>query len=329
MVSLLALAALVLAAPPQTVQDPSVEYVLEIGLRSQQADGRASGFAGDQGNDLFESYVWTNESLCTRGASERELSTAPAFGWFIRGRVLKVTGNDFFVDIQWRRLWDRGVRRTDGPNGSMQVTLRAGDRLTLDEVAPSGASCGIASARLEAAIVPRFRRVTSGPIGAGRGVTAGGGAGGASGGRGWGSASGRSGSQAASRQFGAEVWLVHKLPSGEEDVQRMTLEFGHAGSKFTFPPVEVTKDGEKAIVDVGGVLRITTVAGAEKLAVSLGRMIKRKITSGGGSYTHLDIPGGTDVLSFELPVMTSRSDPGLASHFDGHSFSVRLRVTPR
>jgi hypothetical protein len=282
-------------------------------------DGRAGGFAGDQGHEPFESYVWANESLCTCGASERELSTAPAFGWHIRGRVLKVTGNDFFVDVQWRRLWDRGVRRTDGPNGSMQVTLRAGDRLTLDEVAPLGESCGIASARLEAAIVPRFRRGIGGPVGVGSGAVAGGGAGGAAGGRAWGTA----------RQFGAEVWLVHKLPSGTEDVQRLTLEFGRISTRFSFPPVEVTKDGQKATVDVGGVLRIATVGSEDKLTVSLGRTIKRKISSSGGSFTQCDIPGGNDVLSFELPVMTSRSDPSLASHFEGHAFSVRLRVTPK
>jgi hypothetical protein len=350
MVRLYALAALVFAGQPQPVQDPTAAFVLEIGLRSQQADGRAGGFAGDEGTDPFESYVWANESLCTRGASDRELSTAPAFGWHIRGRVLKVTGNDFFVDVQWRRLWDRGVRLTSGPNGSLQVTLRAGDKLTLDEVTPSESTCGIASARLEASIVPRFRRTIAGPVGVERGAAAGGGAGGAGGGRGWGSSragagvtaggagggggrggagggyGARSGNQTSSRQFGAEVWLVHKLPSGTEDVQRLTLEFGRISTAFGFPPVEVAKDGEKATVHVGGSLRIATVGGQDKLMVSVHRTIKKNSTAGGGAVTQIDVPGGNDVLSFELPALTSKTDPTLKSHFDGHSFSVRLRV---
>lgn len=342
MVRLLALAALAFAGHPQTVQDPSSGFVLEIGLRSQQVDGRAGGFAGDAGTDPFESYVWANESLCTRGASDRELSNAPAFGWHIRGRVLKVTGNDFFVDIQWRRLWDRGARLAQGPNGSMQVTLRAGDKLTLDEVTPSDSSCGIASARLEASIVPRFRRVIAGPIGVESGAVTGGGAGSGSGGRGWGSSgagsvgsgggSGAAGSasQQTARQFGAEVWLVHALPSGAENVQRLSFEFGRTSTAFAFPPIEVTREGEKATIDIGGRLRIGTDGrGREQLMVSLNRTIKRKITSGGGSVKLLEIPESSEVFSFELPVMTSKSDPGLRSHFEGHAFSVRLRVTPK
>jgi hypothetical protein len=47
----------------------------------------------------------------------------------------------------------------------------------------------------------------------------------------------------------------------------------------------------------------------------------------GGSFKPVDIPAGSEVLSFELPTYSSDSD--LRSHFQGHEFSVRIRVTPK
>jgi hypothetical protein len=126
------------------------------------------------------------------------------------------------------------------------------------------------------------------------------------------------------------VWLVHKPPSGIDEAQRLTFTFGRTATEFSFPPVEVTKDGEKATVDVSGFLRIVpAVAGQDKLMVSLTRAFRKKNSGTGGSVKQLEIPEPNEVLSFELPVMTSRSDPSLASHLEGHQFSVRLRVTPR
>ncbi|HYN05975.1 MAG TPA: hypothetical protein VES67_01170 [Vicinamibacterales bacterium] len=378
MARLLTVAALVLAsASAASAQEPSTELMLQIGVHSEHSSGRRAGFAGDHGTDPFQSYVWANETLCWLSASGREPATIPAVGWHFRGRVLKRTGDDFLVDIEWSRLWDRGTRSDDGPKGSMQVTLRAGEPLTLDEVAPAVVGCSIVGARLEAAIVPQLRSrrlvggggrgggsggIGAGPVGAasgaggtgtgsGSGQRVGGGAGSGSGGSGSGTTgtgagaggrgTGASGSgtgatqriipmlEAARQRFDAEVWLVHKLPSGIENVQRLTFVFGQMSTQFGFPPVEVTKDGERATVDVGGSLRIGTVGGQEKLIVSLGRTIKKKTTSMGASFKPLDIPQGSDVLSFELPSMTSKTDPSLLSHFEGHLFSVRLRVTPR
>jgi hypothetical protein len=34
-------------------------------------------------------------------------------------------------------------------------------------------------------------------------------------------------------------------------------------------------------------------------------------------------------VSFEFPWIPTRADANLRPHFDGHTFSVRLRVTPR
>lgn len=394
MCRLLAIAALIFAcASTARAQEPPGELTLRIGIHSQQSTGRFAGFAGDSGIEPFESYAWANETLCLLSASVREPATIPAVGWVFRGRVLKRTGDEFLVDIEWARLWDHNTRLTNGPKGSMQVTLHVGEPLTLDEVTPTSGGCQVIAARLEAAILPqvRPRRLAGGGGGAGvgSGGAGGGGRGAASGaaaggigagssqrgsGGGYGGASGggttgtpgtSAGARAGGpdlgsgagdpgshpvpnpdrlpfalqpwetdrRQFDAEVWLVHKLPSGTEEVQRLTFGFGRTPTRFAFPPIEVIKDGQKGTVDVIGSLYLGSGVRQglrrTQLIVHLGRTTKKKTTTLGGSFKPVDIPAGNDVLSFVLPVTASSSDPDLQSHFEGHSFSVRLRVTPR
>ncbi len=173
---LLTLAALAIAsASSARAQEAATDLGLRIGIHSQQANGRFAGFAGDSGIESFESYAWANETLCLLSASVREPATIPAVGWHFRGRVVKRTGDEFLVDIEWARLWDRSTRLPNGPKGSMQVTLRTGEPLTLDEVTPAVGGCPVIGARLEAAILPQMR--SRRPAGGGGG--AGGGSGGA------------------------------------------------------------------------------------------------------------------------------------------------------
>ena len=357
---LFAAAALVLAgASLARSQEQSSEPVLRIGVHSQQQDGRFAGFAGDAGIEPFQSYVWANETLCMLSASDNEPATAPAVGWHFRGRVLKRTGDDFLVDIEWVRLWDKYTRLAEGPKGSLQVTLRPSEPLTLDEITPRSAGCDVIGARLEAAILPqpRSRFIAGGGgggrggavagsagggtaasgagtagVGAGSGGRTGGGAGSGVGGRGGrlgGSGAGGSGSQVPSRQFGAELWLVHQLPSGTEEVQRLTVVFGRTDAEFVFPPVDVTNDGDKATVNVKGQLRIVGTGAPEKLLVVLDRTIKKDRTFGGGSAKVIDLPAPDDVVSFELPLLPTENDLSLRAVLAGHSLSVRLRVTPK
>lgn len=363
---LFAAAALVLAgAPVARTQEQSSELVLRIGVHSQQQDGRFAGFAGDAGIESFQSYVWANDTLCMLSASDNEPPATPAVGWHFRGRVLKRTGDEFQVDIEWVRLWDKYARLTEGPKGTMQVTLRPNEPLTLDEVTPRAAGCQVVGARLEAAILqqPRSRlmaggggggRGGAGSVGAGGGGigggaggrgfgggsggrsgagtgTASGGIGGAGGGassRGGGSGAAAAGSQVPSRQFGAEVWLVHKPPSGNEEVQRLTFTFGQTGTEFGFPPTELVKDDVKAIVEISGVLSWIMVGPEPKLLVLVGRDIRRDlrnnaVSASGGAAKTISLPGEQEVISFELPPW--REPAALA----GHQFSVRLRVTPK
>ena len=346
-----------IAAP---AQEPPAALELRIGVHTQLSSGRLAGFAGDGGIDRFESYAWANESLCLLSASSREPAAPPAVGWHFRGAVLKRGNDEFLVEIEWVRLWDQFTRLTDGPKGTMQVTLRPGEPLTLDEVIPLSGACQVIAARLEAAILPQIRPRRGGGggyggVGGGAGYGSGGGgastgaasgagasAGPVRGGYGRGSGGGTttngvpdrlsipalSAVETYSRQFNAEAWLVHRLPNGVENVQRMTFVFGRIFTRSKFPPITVVKDGEKGTVEVGVNLAVAASNGRERLIVSLSRTIAKSNRSEGGSYMQIDIPAPGEVLSFELPWLSTK-ETTLRPHFEGHSFSIRLRVTPR
>jgi hypothetical protein len=345
-----------IAAPAQELP---AALELRIGVHTQLSNGRFAGFAGDGGIDRFESYAWANESLCLLSASSREPAVAPAVGWHFRGSVLKRANDEFLVEIEWVRLWDQYARLTEGPKGSMQVTLRPGEPLTLDEVTPVSGACQVVAARLEAAILPQIRprRAGGGGYGGGTGgsrygtggastgatARSGASAGPVRGGYGGGSGGGTttdgvpdhpimtalSAADTYRRQFTAEVWLVHKLPSGVENVQRLALVFGRMTTQFGFPPIEVLKGGERGTFEVTGSLALVTLNGQEKLVLNIGRSARKSISVVGGSLKHIDLPAPGDVLSFEFPWSGTRHEYPLRAHFDGHGFSVRLRVTPR
>ena len=94
-----------------------------------------------------------------------------------------------------------------------------------------------------------------------------------------------------SRQFNAEAWLVHRLPNGVENVQRMTFVFGKMLTHFKFPPITVMKDGDKGTVEVGVSLALMASTGRERLMVGLSRTIAKSNRSEGGSYKADRHPG--------------------------------------
>jgi hypothetical protein len=312
------------ALAPAHAQEASGELALEIALRTYHVDERVRGSAGDHGIESFQSYVWTNPTLCQVSASDNEPSSVPAIGWHFAGRVIERTGDDFLVAIEWRRLWFNSVRLADGPNGSMQVRMRADRRLELDVVGPLvTSSCGMAGARLEAAIVsrPRVTFPAAGQIvaraGGGRGDGRGGSGGGGrvSGGglatgpvRPWPSAS-----------LDAELWLVHTRPDGTEESQRHAMILREGGGSFTFPPVLVGPDSSAATVEVSVNLRPVLLGDAPGILVGLGRTVGQ---SSGGSVKTVPLPVAGEVISFELPSLRGPVPVVPATH----RFEVRLRM---
>jgi hypothetical protein len=148
---------------------------LHIGIVTTRPDdsANASAFAG--GEDQFNRFV--SVQRCGLTASSSEPEATPRVGWHVTARVLQRNDDGVAAEIQWQRQWTDGRRVTDGQKGSMQVTMRAGERLTLDRsTLEPNESCEASEVRLEAT-------VTRGSFGA-TWATAGAGFGGRGGGRG-------------------------------------------------------------------------------------------------------------------------------------------------
>ena len=163
-------------------------------------------------------------------------------------------------------------------------------------------------------------------------------------------------------QYTSELWLVHKQPKGEEQVQQLSIQFGPAGTDYSFPPVQVNTSKGVVMVDITGRLevnprpgeadssaramygrlvtrqvRIDPATGAAtetaavpetaKIQLSISRRARSTASAldvSGGSSMAIDLPKPEEVLSFEFPALPKATEDLLA----GHKFSIRLRVTP-
>lgn len=431
--------------------------VLEIMAR------RSGVTAGDFDATQFQSYLFAPASgTCALSANDDAPANTPAAGWQVTGRVLGTTkgpaGDQLVVTIDWNRMWENSAATTQGPRGSVKLTMSGGDTVVLDRIAQvSTGNCVSGDLRLvtsvvartealrpEFAMFDRFARGMAGargnPAGAGaRGATgnmttpgaaataataAGGGRGAGTGAAtgvgaagsgtattvGRGSRGGAAGMSAAGAgatrpgtvsgnatagggrgsattttmgrgrgqgagvnlafqrslfgglaQYTSELWLVHKQPNGEEQVQQLSIQFGPSGTDYSFPPAQVNTSKGAVTVDITGRLEMnprpgeadpsarglntrllarqrieatgaaTTAAPAvpetSKIQLSISRRARSTAAAldvSGGSSMAIDLPKPEEVLSFEFPALPKATEDLLA----GHKFSIRLRVTP-
>ena len=433
--------------------------VLEIMAR------RSGVTAGDFDATQFQSYLFAPASgTCGLSASDDAPASTPVAGWRVTGRVLGTTkgpaGDQLVVTIDWNRMWENGATTTQGPLGSVKLTMSGGDTVVLDRIAQvSTGNCASGDLRLvtsvvarsealrpESMLLERFGRggtgarggagggargaagmpanattagVPANAQGRGRGAGTGSGAatsvgaagsanattlgGGSRGGRGGASVAGTAtrpstvtgttsagggrGSVDATTmsrggrggmginstefrpgyrglaQYTSELWLVHKQPNGEEQVQQLSIQFGPSGTDYSFPPVQVNTSKGAVTVDITGRLemnprpgeadpsarglytrlltrqvRIDPATGAatsvtpvvpegSKIQLSISRRARSTATAldvSGGSSMAIDLPKPEEVLSFEFPALPKATEDLLA----GHKFSIRLRVTP-
>jgi hypothetical protein len=310
------------------------------------------------------------------------------FGWRVEVKTVSSTPSELIVHVDWQRLWDHNQTLVNGPQGSVQLTLHPGDRLPLDMIsaAPIEGGCSAVGMALEVSFVGA---ASNGAVGvAGRGGASVG-AGGSGGGIGRGSGSGSGvGAGAVSAPAGgissktfpvtgfmsvtsgfdpqtlevvdAELWLVHTLPNGVEEVQYQIVRTAPGSGDYAFAPVRITTPQDDYSVSVTGLVQAQRQAGGvEKVFLSLLRAVINPDGSQrihGGSGKTLDMPKPGEVLSFAIPgglnsararitvapqppagPPTSRDDLAslaaslkvvaqMLESFDGHKFSVRLRV---
>ena len=132
---LMLLPALLLAGQSATVQQAKLsEPTVQVGLFSYHADGTAAGSAFGTAERL-ESTVFASGSLCQLGAGYRDLPAMAAHAWKFTGHVVSANAESAVVQLEWQRVMSEGAAVSEAPT-SVELTLKAGDRVLLDSVAP-------------------------------------------------------------------------------------------------------------------------------------------------------------------------------------------------
>jgi hypothetical protein len=351
-------AVLLAGAAAVSAQTPAPEPIVQIGVFGYQADGTNTGAAYDTEPSL-ESVVYVGSTLCQVGAGHRPAPTYATHAWRFSGRVLSKTAEEAVVQLTWQRVIE-GAAPAGTPEASVQLTLRAGDRVPLDTAAPqSQSSCSVTSAVFEARYMPRrfgAHSITVGPSGvrvgaSGVGRTSGGG--GATRGTGGGTDTGaatsgvsatgggvrihatdpglKPGERAGERLFEVNLWLVHKAPGKADEVLHQVLRAGAEGAAFAFAPVSVDTSHGPIMVQIAGSF---VFPARQRLVFTTNRRVTRARTDQpardrtkfveGNSVTAKEMPGPDDVLSFEMPpVLSEKGEPALPDQF-----SVRVRIRP-
>jgi hypothetical protein len=192
------------------------------------------------------------------------------------------------VSVDWQRLWDRGQRLTNGPSGTVQLTLHPGDRIPLDHIPNAAASeaCRAVGMGLEVKVArtttPEPVNSALLPLGAVQGSAAGTG------------------------RLSADLWLVHRLPTGVEQAHHQVVRLPADGAPFGFAPVTVaTSRGDVNVEVSGSFRRFQAATGGEFLYVSMVRTVTGDAMPPGGirggTMTVIPQPGPAEVLSLEMP----------------------------
>jgi hypothetical protein len=217
----------VVSQQPAVAAPSPTDLVLELAVARYEPVDRRMSHASINGSESVSTTFFTTDS-CSVGAGRvnyRTVGTGGRVGgggfmtlrdpdsvrglqlhtaWEATGRVVDRTPYGLAVAIEWRRVTQDGRDVDNGPTGSTQVTIRAGERMTLDTISSPPAACSGGSIRLEAAVVARAERSYvgmrggGGGRGGGRGVGAGGAGAVAGGGAGTGVAGGTGGAVAGS-----------------------------------------------------------------------------------------------------------------------------------
>jgi hypothetical protein len=320
-------------AVPQVPQGPPKELVLRISATPIYPDGKVHSWVGSDGvTSEDRGYLYGGPNPCSAGASVKEPDQSsprgiPAYGWRYFGRVLQRQDDNLLVEIEWQRLWDQSQRIENGQKGSMQVSLHLGDRLPLDDIyVPLVAGCDASGMHLEASVSERLvpppgAKMTGTQVVGARAAeldsflknaaaaTAVG-----------------SGIAPAAEPVNVDLWLVHELANGTEEVQRMTMS-ASPSSQFRFPPITVGTALGNATVEVSGsVSAIVTASGEKQLRMLVGRVVRDNLALNGvgHSISAHPMPKPGEVYAFETPDLRSKGEVVKSDRV-----SLRLRIAQK
>ena len=334
------------ATQPTTAPKPTASAarpMLVLGGIVVRPDETRKGWVGNGGPGDFEGYVWGDADLCAFGADGKEPASMPYVGWHMKGHVVSRTVDGLAAQIDWQRIWDNGVRITDGARGSMQVSMRNGESLQLDVAKPASDRCNTQAMRLEAIVADRaeWLSVQMMPFGQTGYVTTrfkptltkfG--------------KVGTSGvvqtpefrtrpreslfwnfaatGVTSTERFDIEIWLVQTLANGTESAQRIALQAVQGGSRFAFPAVPVASSSGQANVEFAGNVSVMITKAGQELVLNLARTI---LVNGTGQTSQsgvkrIAMPAPSDVTSFELPPLTDAERALVGDQ----RFSIRVKI---
>ena len=290
-------------------------------------------------------HLYSRKTLCAPAAADAAEPTDAAFGWRIVSQIVARTDADVVVSVDWRRLWDGGRKIVNGPGGTVQLTLHAGDRIPLDHISNNAptADCRAVGLGLEVKMTRTGPGSVPGTTQVPLGSTPGG-----------------------AKPVDAELWLTHTSPSGSQQIAHQVVRLSEAGGRFAFAPTPVTTSrGDLNLELAGTVDRYRTPTGDEFLSVSLNRLVTGGDVAAPGLSARTGVTMAMqleeDVL-LELMAATAGQRGGggggrggargggargtagaggapapngtpvtlaqLATLLEGHQFSLRLRVEP-
>jgi guanyl-specific ribonuclease Sa len=232
-------------------------------------------------------HLFARKSVCEVAKSSKDEPRDASVGWRVTTHTISQSPTEIVVSVDWRRMWDRGKKISDGPAATQQLVLHPGDSIPLDHIPNLQASgeCRAVGLGLEVRTV----RVTVAPtappqnpalpLGAQPGGTS---------------------------ALDADLWLVHKKPSGVPEVVHQTVHLPLTGGPFAFSTVKFpTANGEIGVELTGTFRRFQTPTSGEYVFMSMTRVITGGSAPSGGlsqsTSAPLALPGPLEVLSFEMP----------------------------
>jgi hypothetical protein len=269
-----------------------VDITLELTLAApvQLPDGRLLG-ASVRPATLTSGaepwFVYSRGHLCDSAITQGTMPTDATEGWRVSIVERARTSSQLTVGVTWIRMWDRGRPVTAGTGGTSELTLQNGDRIPLDQITrPSaGAVCAATQKTLELRLSMRVTPRTATPA-----------------------------ANAASPEpdapldvpVMAELWMVHRAPTGVEAVEHQTVRLSPGGIGFMFRSLPIgTSDGPMTIELTGQLRAVLRADGSRGLWAGLTRAVTQQATgrqfSGSSPGKTVDWLAPGDVYSFDLP----------------------------
>jgi hypothetical protein len=242
---LMAASLMVLASTPARAAEPAQQAapgtpIVQVGLFGYRADGKGGSAALMSEPAALVSVVYASFEPCRIGVRPNDAPADADHAWSFSASIVEKTPDYATIQIRWRRMVEMR-QPVNTADQSVQLTIRAGERVALDSVLPEP-SCNINSFAFEARYMPHAfgagpgRTSGGGPVGSGSfrgsgGARAGGGAGsggygagtgsggGAGSGAGAGAGSGTGGGSGSGSESGAGSSGVGGIRQATEDVR--------------------------------------------------------------------------------------------------------------